>query len=245
MAGIKISNLPAIVAPALTDVFPVVQAGVTYKETVTQLQTLLSLNSVSISGLQNQSYTFGIDSGAADVYVLTLSPAISGYTTGLAIEVLLSNTNTVGTPTINVNAIGPKTIVNSYGGTIPVGALRANSIYRMVFDGTSFRLESPSPVAPTQQRLTSGTAATYTTPAGVLYLRVRMVGGGGGGGGSSNGGGAGAAGGTGGTTSFGAALLACVGGTGGGAATGTVGGGGGTSSISAPAYGYCCELGEN
>jgi len=41
--GVKISNLPAIVTPALTDIFPVVQAGVTYKETMTQLSTLLGL----------------------------------------------------------------------------------------------------------------------------------------------------------------------------------------------------------
>jgi len=45
--GVKISNLPAIVAPALTDIFPVVQDGVTYKETITQLSTLLSTVSVS------------------------------------------------------------------------------------------------------------------------------------------------------------------------------------------------------
>lgn len=39
--GIKISNLPGIVSPALSDVFPVVQSGVTYKESITQLSTLL------------------------------------------------------------------------------------------------------------------------------------------------------------------------------------------------------------
>jgi len=39
--GVKISNLPAIVTPALSDVFPVVQSGVTYKETCTQLTTLI------------------------------------------------------------------------------------------------------------------------------------------------------------------------------------------------------------
>lgn len=42
MAGVKISNLPAIVAPAMSDVFPVVQAGVTYKETLTQLSSLFA-----------------------------------------------------------------------------------------------------------------------------------------------------------------------------------------------------------
>lgn len=40
--GVKISALPAIVTPALTDVFPVVQSGVTYKETFTQLSSLFS-----------------------------------------------------------------------------------------------------------------------------------------------------------------------------------------------------------
>src|ERR1700741_1339631 len=40
MAGIKISALPLIVTPALTDIFPVVQGGVTYRETMTQLGTL-------------------------------------------------------------------------------------------------------------------------------------------------------------------------------------------------------------
>lgn len=53
--GIKISALPPIVAPALTDVFPVVQAGVTYKETCTQLAALIGASSISgITGTANQ-----------------------------------------------------------------------------------------------------------------------------------------------------------------------------------------------
>lgn len=41
-------------------------------------------------------------------------------------------------------------------------------------------------LVPTTQSLTSGTAATYTTPAGCKWLEVFMVGGGGGGGGAKN-----------------------------------------------------------
>jgi len=53
--GVKISALPAIVTPALTDIFPVVQSGVTYKETVTQLQALLGTVGVTtITGTANQ-----------------------------------------------------------------------------------------------------------------------------------------------------------------------------------------------
>jgi hypothetical protein len=39
MAGIKISALPAVPSAATTDIFPVVQGGVTYKETLAQVQT--------------------------------------------------------------------------------------------------------------------------------------------------------------------------------------------------------------
>lgn len=80
----------------------------------------------------------------------------------------------------------------------------------------------------TQQVLTSGTNATYTTPAGARQLRIRMVGGGGGGGGS--GAGDGGNGGNGADTIFnnvhakggsGATGTANFGGTGGSGGTGT------------------------
>lgn len=62
---------------------------------------------------------------------------------------------------------------------------------------------------PTVQRFTSG-SGTYTTPAGVKWITVEMVGGGAGGAGAAgtqtgNGG-------TGGTTTFGSSLLTCTGG---------------------------------
>jgi hypothetical protein len=54
--GVKISNLPNIVTPALSDVFPVVQSGITYKESFTQLTSLFATagantNITSIGGL--------------------------------------------------------------------------------------------------------------------------------------------------------------------------------------------------
>jgi hypothetical protein len=44
MAGIKISELPAVGAALLTDFFPVVQAGTTSKETLSQVITLFNTN---------------------------------------------------------------------------------------------------------------------------------------------------------------------------------------------------------
>jgi hypothetical protein len=79
--------------------------------------------------------------------------------------------------------------------------------------------------APTFQNFLNPGSGTYTTPAGVKYLRVRMVGGGAGGGAG------GAAGSVGGTTSFGPS--SCNGG--GNSATG--GGPGGTATLGAGAVG--------
>jgi hypothetical protein len=94
----------------------------------------------------------------------------------------------------------------------------------------------PAATTPTVQTFTSG-SGTYTTPANVAYIRVRMVGGGGGA--SESGTAAGTPATAGGNTTFGTALLVA---NGGGAAVfglsgGAGGGTGGAASIASPAYG--------
>lgn len=86
-------------------------------------------------------------------------------------------------------------------------------------------------VVPTVQKFTSGTAQTYTTPANVKWIHVRMVGGGGGGGGSGTTNGTAAT--DGGATTFGSSLLTANGGSKG--ARDADGGAGGTATVSAPA----------
>lgn len=82
-------------------------------------------------------------------------------------------------------------------------------------------------VPPTVQKFTSGTSATYTTPAGVSYIEVEMVGGGGGG--SGGGTSSVTTAGNGGTTSFGTSMFSCGGGQGG--QSSGAGGTGGTSTL--------------
>lgn len=86
---------------------------------------------------------------------------------------------------------------------------------------------------PTVQRFTSG-SGTYTTPANVRYLKVKMCGAGGGGAGGGTSGGPGGAGDDGGATTFGTSLLTCNGGDGADPG-GNKGGNGGTSVVSSPA----------
>jgi hypothetical protein len=103
-------------------------------------------------------------------------------------------------------------------------------------DGTVAWLTDIVSTAPTQQRFTSG-SGTYTTPANVLYIRIRMVGGGGGGSGSGTA--TGAVAGAGGNTTFGSSLLTCGGGGGGifGTTGGAGGGAGGSATLNSPAFG--------
>lgn len=102
--------------------------------------------------------------------------------------------------------------------------------------------------APTQQRFTSG-SGTYTTPAGVKYIRVRMVGGGGGGGGScTSAGNDGGTGGSGGSTTFGSSLLTAAGGSPGSGTSQIAGGAGGAATVNSPAVdlgSYTGTYGEN
>lgn len=85
--GIKISALPAIVTPALTDVFPVVQGSVTYKETITQLSALIAVSGGTVNaGLINEV-----------AYYASAGNAVSGLAT--ANNGLLVTSNT-GVPSI-------------------------------------------------------------------------------------------------------------------------------------------------
>lgn len=97
-------------------------------------------------------------------------------------------------------------------------------------DGDIFKMVSGNPVwstptLPTIQKFTSG-SGTYTTPSGVKYIKVELVGGGGGGAGSGTSGAGN--GGAGGNTTFGTSLLSA---SGGGAGLTTNGGGGGAASL--------------
>lgn len=103
--GVKISNLPAIVTPALTDVFPVVQSGVTYKETFTQLSALLGTVGVTtITGTANQV----IASAATGPVTLSLPQSIATTSDVTFGSVTFSPTTKgiVGTTTNNNAAAG-------------------------------------------------------------------------------------------------------------------------------------------
>jgi len=79
--GVKISDLPDIVTPTLTDVFPVVQSGVTYKESMADLTSLFAIagendNITSLIGLVNGIVGTNTNNDAAVGYIGEFSGSI-------------------------------------------------------------------------------------------------------------------------------------------------------------------------
>lgn len=161
-----------------------------------------------------QSGNYALDTGAANAYVIALNPAIAAYPDGLTVRFKIANGNT-GASTLNAGA-GPAPLVNDAGGALVQGDAPAGNIATATYIAAAGKFYLTSMVQSqfksqphTIQKFTSG-SGTYTTPAGCVAIKVRMVGGGSGGSGSgeANSGGSGGAGGT---TTFGTALLTATG----------------------------------
>jgi hypothetical protein len=138
------------------------------------------------------------------------------------------NANVSGVPG-STGATGP---TGAQGATGPTGASGATGAQGVT--GSTGATGPVNLVAPTVQVFTSSNGV-YTTPQGVLYIRVRMIGGGGGGQAAGSGTTPGADGSNGASTTFGTSLLTANGGTKG---ANSVGGAGGSGTINSPASGF-------
>jgi hypothetical protein len=155
----------------------------------------------------------------------------SATTTGSG-SVVLATSPTLVTPALGT----PSSVTLTNGTGLPIVAGTTGTL--TVARGGTGQI-TLSAFVPTVQKFTSG-SGTYTTPAGVTWIRVTMVGGGGGGGG---GGSAGGTGGTGGNTTFGTTLLTANGGGGGTGSGTTTGGTGGTASLGSGPVGNALQGG--
>lgn len=84
------------------------------------------------------------DSGAADAYVITPSPAVTAYTAGQIFSFKAGNTNT-GASTVNVNGLGTKTIKKNVSDDLAAGDILADQIVVIEYDGTNFQIVTNTP----------------------------------------------------------------------------------------------------
>src|ERR1700733_9811596 len=132
------------------------------------------------------SSSFLTDTGTTNLIAVTLQPASGpapvAYSPGLTLLVLAANTTT--TPSVNLNGLGAKTIVNSNGTALAVGQIVAGQLLQLVYDGTNFRLMGTS--SPNEGTFTitgvgfSGTAptmlCTYATFGNMVTVHFASVG---------------------------------------------------------------------
>lgn len=135
---------------------------------------------------------YKVDTGSANAYVITPSPAITAYTTGQIFSFKAVSANT-GASTLSVNGLGTKNIYKLGGTALVSGDIGAGQIILVEYDGTEFQMLNPVanvPVTPPPvtdiQTFTSTGANTWTMPTGAKKILVQMWGAGGSGGVSSN-----------------------------------------------------------
>lgn len=101
----------------------------------------------TIAQLQDGGDTYAADTGAADVYAMALSPAITAYVAGQRFSFKATNANT-GASTLNVNTVGAKNILKHNDVALASGDIEAGQIVEVEYDGTSFQMLSQLGNAP-------------------------------------------------------------------------------------------------
>jgi hypothetical protein len=95
-------------------------------------------DSVNISQLQSSFGTFLTVSGTNTI-TASVSPSLTAYVVGQSFKFLASSTNT-GAATINISALGAKSIVKNGTTALSAGDLVSGSLYQIIYDGTNFQL---------------------------------------------------------------------------------------------------------
>lgn len=131
-----------VVIPAATTTTGGIVGIATATETTTGTDTGLAVTPSSLPiQLQDNKYTFAVDAEASDTYVITLSPAPAAYAAGQVFH-FDANTINTGAASLNVNALGAKTIVKHHDLTLASGDIEAGQHVTVMYDGTNFQMLS-------------------------------------------------------------------------------------------------------
>lgn len=104
-----------------------------------------------------------------DTYTVTYDIVPSAYSTKMRMCLLFTNANTSTTPTLNVNSLGAKTIVDCEGGALVAGSIAASSAHIGIYDGTNIRLLTVN-ATPTLGAVTyNGALLSSSATGGVGY----------------------------------------------------------------------------
>lgn len=100
-----------------------------------------------IQNLEEGKAWYAEDSGSANAFELTLSPAPSAYTAGMIVHFKAAN-NVTGAATLEVNGLGTQSLQKEGSASLVNGDIVAGQIVSAIHDGSKFQLIS-SPLNPT------------------------------------------------------------------------------------------------
>ena len=104
--------------------------------------------------VRSQAMNYRTVGGTTNALTITLDPAPTTYAdlVGVPLRVKIAATNT-GAVTVDVNALGTRSVLRRRGTALQTGDLVAGAIYELVYDGTAFRLlaiaSAEVPIIPT------------------------------------------------------------------------------------------------
>jgi len=141
--------------------------AVSQKDSGGTARAILKLNSnnvleLGVAGTSAINSGYLTDSGTANTYAVTCSPVPAAYATGMKITFKATNANS-GASTLNVNALGTKTI-KRYGTTdLSSGDIAAGQLVTVIYDGTNFLMVSIPTTVPASAMTDAGSYVKPTT----------------------------------------------------------------------------------
>jgi hypothetical protein len=124
--------------------------------------------------------------GSSTAYTVTSNQGFANFAQldGQRLTIRFNATNTIGSPTLNVDGLGARSINVSTTQGVVAGAVQINSVRDLTYvDASGCFILHDRPLSMANHTFT--TSGTYTPGAGMAFVLVRLIGGGGGGGGAA------------------------------------------------------------
>ncbi|MDK4804956.1 MAG: hypothetical protein OC190_00235 [Novosphingobium aromaticivorans] len=165
-------------APFISATLPqIAQSAIGLASLVETIAGTITNKAVTPAGLAQAilggSYHFAADTGAVNALSISMTPAPTGYTTGMSITVRAANTTT-GAATMNVNGLGARAITFA-GSPLQPGAMVAGQIYTLVYDGAAFQLGSGVPAMPVITAFSFGSTGGYIQWSNGFKIQVQRL----------------------------------------------------------------------
>lgn len=125
------------------------------------MTTQNSINNPNPAG-QSGTQNYALDTGAANAYVVTLSPVPPSIVTGMRIWVKAANANTTAS-TLAVNGGSALAIKKLHDQDLVSGDIEAGQIFEVVYDGSLYQMLSQTAVSPGAGTVTSVAGAGLAT----------------------------------------------------------------------------------